>query len=80
MERKFTCVICGAKAIDRGSKQNAKFCSKECSNVHWNRMRRGGYKGYQACKFNIGISCIEEKCENCGWNPAVAEKRKEALV
>lgn len=78
--KEFICVVCGEKGIDSSSGRNRKFCSKQCADTYWNRMRRGGYKGYQACKYNGGISCIVEDCENCGWNPAVAEKRKEALV
>lgn len=26
---------------------------------------------------NIGLVCTNANCEKCGWNPAVAEKRRE---
>ena len=32
------------------------------------------------CKFNKAIDCTEQKCEKCGWNPEVTEKRIEKLV
>lgn len=33
------------------------------------------------CPYNEGRECNPKKrdCENCGWNPAVAEKRKQAM-
>lgn len=77
--REFTCVECGTKGIDRSHAQNKRFCSKECCDSYWNKRRNGGYKGYQACKYNEGVSCIEHKCGSCGWNPAVAKKRSEAI-
>lgn len=27
------------------------------------------------CKYNKMIDCKNHQCWNCGWNPAVAEKR-----
>jgi hypothetical protein len=32
------------------------------------------------CKLNKAVDCTEQKCENCGWNPDVAEKRIDELV
>lgn len=33
------------------------------------------------CKYNDGVYCEEKgrKCNLCGWNPTVAEMRKEAI-
>ena len=33
------------------------------------------------CPYNEGCECNPKKrdCENCGWNHAVAEKRKQAM-
>lgn len=78
--KEFTCIVCGEKGIDRSGCGNRKFCSKECKNLYWGRMRNGGYKGFQSCKYNDGVSCISYKCKNCGWNPDVMQKRLEALV
>lgn len=35
---------------------------------------------YMLCVFNRRIDCsAHDKCENCGWNPVVEQKRKEAI-
>ena len=75
--REYTCVVCGEKGIDRSPGQNRKFCSKECQMRYWNR-KRDGYSD-ECCKYNDGVACTDGKCNNCGWNPAVAKKRSEAL-
>ena len=33
------------------------------------------------CKYNDGVSCEAKgrKCTTCGWNPVVAEMRKQAI-
>ena len=32
------------------------------------------------CKFSFQVICTEHhKCENCGWNPKVAEKRQRLV-
>lgn len=32
------------------------------------------------CKFNGNIDCVwHVKCEKCGWNPEVEEKRKRKM-
>ncbi len=31
-----------------------------------------------SCVHNIGVECYKKnKCDKCGWNPQIAEKRKE---
>lgn len=31
-----------------------------------------------ACKYNVGVVCgTYNDCECCGWNPTVAEERKQ---
>ena len=31
-----------------------------------------------ACKYNTGVGCYKaDKCDKCGWNPAVTKRRKE---
>ena len=78
--REFTCVVCGAKSIDKGSFQNKKYCSKECSNRYWNRKRYGEIREHPTCKYNQAVCCSSKDCENCGWHPDVIKKRKEAIV
>lgn len=81
--KEFTCVVCGAKSVDRSHRNDRKFCGQQCRSRYWYIKRKdsiGVYKGSQCCKFNAGVSCIEERCESCGWNPAVAHRRKEAAL
>lgn len=30
-----------------------------------------------SCKYNCGVQCSGGECDSCGWNPAVAKRRKE---
>ena len=78
--REFTCEFCGKRGVDNSPSQNKRFCNIDCNRRYWTRAGRGGVKGYQPCQYNEGVTCFAPKCESCGWNPAVAKKRKEALV
>lgn len=78
--REFTCIVCGAKGINRSYRQDKKFCSTKCSNAYWNKKRYGGNKGYPPCKYNEGVACTDKDCKSCGWHPDVIKKRKEAIV
>ena len=73
--REFTCVICGAKGIDRSATQRKKYCSTECANKA--RYCKRGNEAETICKFNDGVQCVDQQCERCGWNPAVEQRRKE---
>ena len=75
--REFICEYCGKKAIatNNGGKEQ-KYCSKECRELA--RKRLEGWCG-DACPHNNEVLCTDPKCENCGWNPLVEKKRKEAL-
>ena len=75
--REFTCIVCGAKDIDRSHSQTRVFCSLECKNAHW-RMTHAQPIEYEHCVFNEGVACDNPKCGRCGWNPTVAQKRLEA--
>lgn len=74
--REFTCIICGRKAIDRGCRQDARYCGDKCRKIGCTFFKNTE----NACKYNSGVCCNEEKCDSCGWNPAVAAKRLECLV
>lgn len=43
------------------------------------RMNMGGGRSIPPCKFNGGVDCPikDRKCDKCGWNPEIAEKRKQ---
>lgn len=79
------CPYCGCefKTVYRHQKN----CSKICSN-------RGGYgtAGFDKslewekdiddkwqCPYNAEVSCKTRKCQKCGWNPEVAEARRERM-
>lgn len=32
------------------------------------------------CKYNMGVTCRDEGCKNCGWNPKVAKWRKVQIL
>ena len=32
------------------------------------------------CIHNKEVNCEKHRCENCGWNPKVAEKRLKAII
>ncbi len=72
--REYMCVICGEKGIDKSAEGNRKYCSKECANMARYHKRRGIVEN--ECKYNSGVTCANEKCDKCGWNPAVEELRK----
>lgn len=75
--REFTCIVCGKKGIDRGNVGNKKYCSEECKKAY-RRTTRG--EAVNDCKYNEGVGCDIQRCENCGWNPVVEKRRKEALL
>ena len=75
----FTCVVCGTKGMCLGGGHMKKYCSNECAKIV-HRMRQGGGRGTgMRCKNNKGVVCEIQRCENCGWNPVVEKRRKEAL-
>lgn len=78
--KEFTCIVCGEKGIDKSSTGNKKFCSKECQHRYWDRKKNVKRDLEQSCFFNEEVACEERKCVSCGWNPAVAKMRKEAML
>lgn len=76
--REFTCIVCGAKDIDRSHTQSKMFCSLECKNYHWRKTHSQGAIEFEKCVFNEGVACDLHMCGRCGWNPTVAKKRLEA--
>lgn len=78
--RVFTCAACGKQAVDMSMGQNKRFCSKHCKNIAYemNRKMRRESMG-SCCIHNKEIQCFAHKCSNCGWNPNVETRRKEAL-
>lgn len=66
------CEVCGTQFITR--RKDARFCSHQCANGR----KRG--TGVCICPHNEAIKCNERRCGSCGWNPTVAQLRKEALA
>ena len=75
--REFTCIVCGAKAIDRGTRQDARFCGTKCRDYAYRRDYKVVYNN--PCKYNDGVFCLDHKCEGCGWNPDVQKARKKDM-
>ena len=78
--REFICLECGEKAIDRSFNGCGKFCSQNCTAAHYYRSKHPDAKKPNLCLFNKWVVCEERNCVSCGWNPAVAKMRKEALL
>ena len=75
--REFICCVCGGVGIDRGLRQDAKFCGSKCRN--YAHARKHEFLNDHPCKYNYGVSCFDQKCEGCGWNPDVQKARKEKI-
>ncbi len=74
--RVFACVVCGKRDTDRSGLQNKKYCSEECAKKAQYGKR---VRVEMDCKFNRGVGCVVQNCENCGWNPKVEKIRKARL-
>lgn len=79
--REFTCVVCGAKAVDRSPAQKKMYCSDSCAWKGYRVSHGIGTSGFVTpdCIYNDSVECKIHKCSTCGWNPRVEAKRKEAL-
>lgn len=78
--REFNCIQCGKPAVDRGSTQTAKCCSRKCYRKYWYLNKATVQEVEFPCKYNEGVSCTNHKCNTCGWNPEVEKIRKEAYA
>ena len=76
--KEYTCIVCGARGIDRSSTGERKFCSKSCSATYW-RMTHGVRDKSPGCLFNEGVACEIHRCVDCGWHPNVEQRRKRAF-
>lgn len=79
-----TCEGCGK--VFTSSIKNARFCGRACANRNYETKK---YKGrakvdkskYPRCPNNKWVACHDQtNCANCGWNPAVAQRRKDKLL
>lgn len=78
--RSYTCIVCGAKGVDRSPAGGRLYCSSTCSKEHYRRNNGIGVVASPGCLFNDGVACDERRCYNCGWYPSVEARRKEALT
>lgn len=80
--RIYQCANCGTEGIDNSLRQNRKFCCTTCADTYYRRQKGVGIPkdNRQLCQFNDGVECYKKQCRNCGWNPAVARKRLEAVI
>ena len=78
--RIYTCIICGAKGVDRSSTGGRMYCSSSCSKEHYRRTNGIGVDVSPGCLFNEGVACNEHRCLKCGWHPSVEARRKEAMT
>ena len=80
----FTCEGCGK--VFTSSIKNARFCGRACANRNYETKK---YKGRAKVDMSKAPRCANNKwvvchnqsnCANCGWNPAVAERRTKKLL
>ena len=73
------CAFCNK--VFESRRDNHIFCSDRCAAAHQRQRKKPiiDLPKERQCVFNPGVLCEDNKCQNCGWNPAVEEKRKEAL-
>ena len=81
MKEILVCEICGTEFVK--TRPDKKYCTRKCTMVAVNRAAREKYRAKAEergdCPYNTAIMCDERKCNSCGWNPAVAHKRKVAM-
>lgn len=77
-ERK--CARCGAP-LPPDAPDSRIYCGKACKRAANSGRRPNASQRFEACLFNAAVECAEkgEHCARCGWNPAVAKKRLEAI-
>ena len=80
----YVCEVCGAEFQD-DTLRYRRFCSKNCSNkAHVQRYRDREYNKPPEevpCHYNETVFCTNTKlCNSCGWNPEVAEARREKIL
>lgn len=79
----FTCAVCGkVKQVTRRDYVGT-YCSRSCAakareaKKETVRLKSTGGR----CVYNpIGVNCDFLECENCGWNPEVAQARLERIM
>ena len=73
------CLNCGGVFF---ADRERKFCSHRCNKTYLQRNYRAGIvtRSPNECLMNEGVICKKRNCENCGWNPKVARKRKEDIL
>lgn len=74
--REYNCIVCGQKCVDRGCRQDAKYCGEKCRNKARRLKIHEGRVAAPVCPFNEGVDCFKKDCSNCGWNPDVEKKRR----
>lgn len=88
----FVCNQCGKiKEVEYKGKVGL-YCSRKCADlakkkdgivIHddgydWKVIRQGNHP-YFECRYNNMVGCDTRNCEQCGWNPKVANERLEKI-
>ena len=76
MKEIMVCEVCGTEFLK--TRPDRKYCTRKCTKAASNRAARDRAKEkVEDCLYNVAIQCNERKCNSCGWNPVVAQRRKE---
>lgn len=79
----FTCEYCGKVVQVEKEWQVQRFCNKSCAASYRNEKQTGWTKFEDAgeCVFQPeSVICGKRICNNCGWNPEVAQARLERIM
>lgn len=73
-----SCVVCGKKFwVKDGNPYKQVYCSEECRvKFTKNRIRKWRQARKVRCPYGE-YQCEVAKCNACGWNPEVAQRRLE---
>lgn len=81
MDQTRICEVCGTEFLQ--NRPDKKYCTRRCTMIARNRAARDRAKTKVKavgvdCPYNEAVQCDKRRCESCGWNPVVAQKRMEA--
>lgn len=59
--------------------EHTRFCGYPCA--YQARLRRiKEARDGSKCPYNEALICLDKKCEACGWNPEVAQRRIDEIM
>lgn len=75
-KEKRSCAVCGKDISEK--RKEAIYCSKKCREAAFMERHPPMDKDEAVCRYNANVICYRQACSQCGWNPVVERRRKEA--